>query len=49
MLAKKAKNVTVEIVTSKRGNKIASGDIAKFNAQYGGLSVRTSAAFHLRQ
>lgn len=48
MLAKKAKSVSVEIVTSKRGNKIGSGDIAKFNAQYGGLSVRTSAAFHDR-
>ena len=49
MLSKKAKGVAVEIVTSRRGNKLGSGDIAKFNAQYGGLSVRTSAAFHLRQ
>lgn len=48
MLAKKSKGVTVEIVTSKRGNKLGSGDIAKFNAQYGGLSVSTSAAFHDR-
>ena len=48
MLSKKAKGVTVEIVTSKRGNKLGSGDIAKFNAQYGGLSVRISAAFHDR-
>ena len=48
MLAKKRKGVVVEVVTSPRGNKLASSDIAKFTAQYGGLSVKTSMAFHDR-
>ena len=48
LLAKKAKGVTVEIVTSRRGNKISTSDIAKFNAQHGGLTVRTSKNFHDR-
>ena len=46
MLAKKRKGVVVEVVTSPRGNKLAASDITKFNAQYGGLSVKTSMAFH---
>lgn len=48
LLAKKAKGVTVEIVASPRGNKISPCDIAMFNRQYGGLSVRTSKNFHDR-
>ena len=48
MLAKKRKGVSVEVVASPRGNKLAATDIAKFNAQYGGLSVKTSKAFHDR-
>lgn len=48
ILAKKRKGVVVEIVTSVRGNKVADSEVAKFNAQYGGLSVKTSAAFHDR-
>ncbi|MBO5939703.1 MAG: virulence RhuM family protein [Kiritimatiellae bacterium] len=48
MLAKKRKGVSVEVVTSPRGNKLAASDITKFNAQYGGLSVKTSMAFHDR-
>ena len=48
MLAKKKPNVSVEIVTSPRGNKLAQSDIAAFNAQYGGLAIRTSTAFHDR-
>ena len=48
MLAKKRKGVVVEVVTSPRGNKLAASDIAKFTAQYGGLSVKTSKAFHDR-
>ena len=48
MLAKKRKGVTVDVVTSPRGNKLAESDITKFNAQYGGLSVKTSTAFHDR-
>ena len=48
ILAKKRKGVVVEVVTSPRGNKLAASDITKFNAQYGGLSVKTSKAFHDR-
>jgi len=48
ILAKKRKSVSVEIVTSPRGNKLGATDIAKFNAQYGGLTVKTSAKFHDR-
>ena len=48
LLAKKVKGVTVEIVTSRRGNKISASDITKFNAQHGGLTVRTSKNFHDR-
>ena len=48
MLAKKRKGVAVEVVASPRGNKLAASDITKFNAQYGGLSVKTSKAFHDR-
>ena len=48
MLAKKRKGVVIEVVASPRGNKLAASDITKFNAQYGGLSVKTSTAFHDR-
>ena len=48
LLSKKAKGVAVEIVTSHKGNKLSPGDIAAFNKQYGGLSVRESANFHDR-
>ena len=48
MLAKKRKGVSVDVVASPRGNKLAASDIAKFTAQYGGLSVKTSMAFHDR-
>ena len=48
MLAKKRNGVAVEVVASPRGNKLAASDITKFNAQYGGLSVKTSMAFHDR-
>ena len=48
MLAKKRKGVKVEVVSSPRGNKLAQSDVDKFNAQYGGLSVKTSMAFHDR-
>ena len=48
MLAKKRKGVKVDVVTSPRGNKLAASDIEKFNAQYGGLEVKTGTAFHDR-
>lgn len=48
MLAKKRKGVAVEIVASKRGNKLAATDVTKFNSQYGSVSVKESAVFHDR-
>ena len=48
LLAKKANGVMVEIVSSPRGNKLKVSDVAAFNAQYGGLSVRMSKNFHDR-
>ena len=48
ILAKKRKGVAVEVVASKRGNKLAATDIAKFNTQYGPLKLKVSAAFHDR-
>ena len=48
LLAKKAAGVVVEIVTSHWGNKLTQNDIATFNSQYGGLSVRESKNFHDR-
>jgi hypothetical protein len=47
-LSKKNKGVSVEIVTSPRGNKLKTSDINAFNAQYGGLTVKTSKNFHDR-
>ena len=46
--AKKSRGVTVEIVTSRRGDRISASDIAKFDAQHGGLTVRKSGNFHDR-
>ena len=48
LLAKKAKGVTVEIVTSRRGNNISTSDAAKFNVQHGGLTITVSKNFHDR-
>ena len=48
VLAKKGAGVDVEIVTSRRGNKIAATDAAKFTAQYGSLTLRFSRNFHDR-
>ena len=48
LLAKKAKGVTIEIVTSRRGNKISTSDAAKFNAQHSGLTITVSKNFHDR-
>jgi len=48
MLSKKKPGVAVEIVASPRGNHVAASDVTAFNAQYGGLSVRTSINFHDR-
>ena len=48
LLSKKAKGVLVEIVTSRRGCMLSASDIAKFNTQHGGLTVRRSKNFHDR-
>ena len=48
MLAKKREGVDVELVTSPRGNRLASSDIDRFNAQYPTLTLTTSTAFHDR-
>ena len=48
LLAKKRAEVAVTLVASPRGNKLAASDIAKFNAQYPSLAVKTSADFHDR-
>lgn len=48
LLSKKDKGVSVEIVTSPRGNRLKTSDINAFNAQYGGLTVKTSKNFHDR-
>ena len=48
MLAKKNTNVSVTIVTTCKGNKLAQSDISKFNAQYPSLSINESNAFHDR-
>ena len=48
LLSKKNKGVSVEIVTSPRGNKLKTSDINAFNMQYGGLTVKTSKNFHDR-
>lgn len=48
LLAKKTSGVSVEIVTSHKGNRLSPSDIAMFNQQYGGLTVRTSKNFHDR-
>lgn len=48
LLSKKNKGVSVEIVTSPRGNRLKISDINAFNTQYGGLTVKTSKNFHDR-
>ena len=48
LVAKKAPDVAVELVTSARGNRLSPDEIAKFNAQYGNLSVSESYFFHDR-
>ena len=48
ILSKKSDGVAVDVVTSKRGCKVAASDIAKFNAQYPTLAVHFSEHFHDR-
>ncbi len=48
MLAKKRDGVAVQLITTQRGNRLASSDIERFNAQYPTLTVTESTAFHDR-
>ena len=48
ILSKKITGVTIEIITSRNGNRLARSDIDTFNKQYGSLSVRESTHFHDR-
>ena len=48
MLAKKRRGVTIQIVSSPRGNHLSDNEIKRFNEQYGGLAVTTSRNFHDR-
>ena len=48
MLSKKRRGVMIQIVTSPRGNHLSDNDIARFNEQYGGLTITTSHNFHDR-
>ena len=48
MLSKKRRGVTIQIVTSPRGNHLSDNDITRFNEQYGGLTITTSRNFHDR-
>ena len=48
ILSKKSEGVTLEIVTSRRGNKLGTSDIDNFNMQYGRLTIRESSNFHDR-
>lgn len=47
-LAKKKPGVEALLVTSPRGNKLKSDELARFNAQYPSLSVVLNGAFHDR-
>ena len=48
ILAKKSNGVSLTIVTSPKGNHLTGTDISKFNAQYGGLVLKSSTVFHDR-
>ncbi len=48
ILSKKSEGVTLEIVTSRRGNRLGTSDIDNFNMQYGRLTIRESSNFHDR-
>ena len=48
ILSKKSEGVTLEIVTSQRGNRLGTSDIDNFNMQYGKLTIHESSNFHDR-
>ena len=48
LFSKKKKNVTIELYTSKNGNKLTQKEITDFNNQYGGLTVKYTNEFHDR-
>ena len=48
LLSKKHKNVTVDLYTSKTGNKLTQKEVVDFNNQYGGLTIKYTNEFHDR-
>ena len=48
LLSKKRKNVKINIITSKSGNRINNKEFTDFNNQYGNLTVKISDKFHDR-
>lgn len=48
IMAKKRKDVSVFVYTSKRGDKLTDADVKKFNGQYPSLEVEMAESFHDR-
>lgn len=48
LLSKKKKNVPVTIYTFKRGNKLTTSEIQKFNTQYPTIDIKIDETFHDR-
>lgn len=48
LLSKKKKNVAVTIYTFKRGNKITTSEVQKFNTQYPTIDIKIDESFHDR-
>lgn len=48
LLSKKAANIPVTIYTFKRGNKLTSSEIQKFNTQYPTVDIKIDESFHDR-
>ncbi len=48
LFSRKRKNVTVDLYTSKTGNKLTQKEVSDFNNQYGGLTIKYTNEFHDR-
>lgn len=48
LLSKKKKNIPVTIYTFKRGNKLTTSEIQKFNIQYPTVDIKIDETFHDR-
>lgn len=48
LLSKKAANIPTTIYTFKRGNKLTSSEIQKFNTQYPTIDIKIDESFHDR-